>query len=166
MLTRSKSLTDSTFDPEIERTARRLRREFREQRMAERRRTLQDYFTPTVEGVAGSIAAPNVEAHNFELKPTLINMIQSSMQFGGLPNEDPNLHLKKFLRLTDTIKYNGVTTDAIRLRLFPFSVTEKVNEWFANMTPNSIYTWDDLTRHFLGKYFPPSRSAKLIADKS
>ena len=164
MLTRSKSLTGFEFDPEIEKTARRLRKESRARKMTERRRTLQDYFTPTAAGVAGSIVAPNVEANNFELKPALISMIQNSTQFGGTPNEDPNLHLKKFLRLTDTIKYNGVTNDAIRLRLFPLSVTEKVNEWFSILPANSIRTWENLTHQFMGKCFPPSRSAKLISE--
>ena len=51
--------------------------------MVARPLTLQDHITPNVEGVAGGISVPALEASNFELKPALINMIQNSLQFGG-----------------------------------------------------------------------------------
>jgi len=73
-----------------------------------------DFVTRGVQGIASSIARPNINAHNFELKLTLISMAQQS-QFGGTPLEDPNLHLSIFLDVYDTLKLNGVSTDAIRL---------------------------------------------------
>ncbi|XP_062076363.1 uncharacterized protein LOC133781409 [Humulus lupulus] len=55
----------------------------------------------------------------------MIQMVQTSVQFGGLPNEDPNLHIVNFLELRATFKFNGVSDDAIRLRLFPFSLWDR-----------------------------------------
>ncbi|KAL5574309.1 hypothetical protein UlMin_023906 [Ulmus minor] len=55
-------------------------------------------------------------------------MIQNSVQFGGLANDDPNLHIANFLEICDTFKHNGATDDAIRLRLFPFSLNSKAKE--------------------------------------
>src|SRR2546430_8905555 len=49
-------------------------------------------------------------------------MIQNHVQFYGLPNEDPNQHIANFLEYCDTVKMNGVSNDAIRLRLFSFSL--------------------------------------------
>ena len=62
-------------------------------------------------------------------------MIQSSVQFGGLANDDPNLHIANFLEIFYTFKHNGVTDDAIRLRLFPFSLNNKANAWLISLPP-------------------------------
>ena len=58
----------------------------------EQRRTLRDFVTPRVQGIASSIAHPIVDANNFKLKLALISMVQQS-QFGEMPLEDPNLHV-------------------------------------------------------------------------
>ena len=122
-------------DLEIERTSylRRKKQRIEEKRCETRRnstnmagggdnqrRTLRDFVTLGVPGIASSIACPTVDANNFELKPALISMVQQS-QFGGTPLEDPNLHLSVFIKMCDTLKLNGVSTDVIRLCLFPFS---------------------------------------------
>jgi len=88
-----------------------------------KRRTLRDYVTLGVHIQTPGITIPPVVAHNFELKPALISMVQQS-QFGGSPMEDPTLHLSVFLEVCDTLKINGVYTNAIRLRLFPFSLRD------------------------------------------
>jgi hypothetical protein len=58
---------------------------------------------------------------NPELKSALINLVQANL-FSGKPNEDSNAHLQHFLEVCRTFTIRGVTDDAIRLRLFPFSL--------------------------------------------
>ena len=67
------------------------------------------------------IARQQINANNFELKPPLISVVQQN-QFGENALVDPNAHLAIFLEIYDAIKMNGVPDDAIRLRLFPFSL--------------------------------------------
>ena len=81
-----------------------------------------------MDGTASWIRKPTVQANNFELKSSYINMIQNSVQFHGLPSEDPNLHIVYFLDICDMFRVNGVLDDAISLRLFLFSLKDKARE--------------------------------------
>lgn len=69
---------------------------------------------PTLDAVRGSIERSVINTSNFEINTTTIQMIQNTLQFRGNMMEDLNQHLKWFLQLCDTFKYNGVTDDAIR----------------------------------------------------
>ena len=82
------------------------------------RRTLMEYAQPSIEGTASCIRKPAIHANQFELKSSYVNMIQNSVQFHGLPNEDPNLHIAYFLDICDMFRVNDVPDDAIRLGLF------------------------------------------------
>ena len=76
-------------------------------------RALRDYVVPSINGSNSSIRRPPIAANNFEIKPTIIQMIQTSVQFGGLATDDPNAHITNFLEICDTFKHNGVSDDAI-----------------------------------------------------
>ncbi|KAK5802868.1 hypothetical protein PVK06_030496 [Gossypium arboreum] len=127
---------------------------------------MYDYAKPTLTGAESSIVRPAIAANNFELKPNTIQVIQQFVQFDGLQNEDPNTHLANFLELCDTFKINGVSNDAICLRLFPFSLRNKAKQWLNLLQRGSITTWEQMTKNFLLKYFPPAKTAKLRNDIS
>ncbi|KAL0463359.1 UNVERIFIED_CONTAM: hypothetical protein Slati_0223500 [Sesamum latifolium] len=78
-------------------------------------RPMMEYSLPTADGTISSIVKPSVEANNFEIKPSIIQIIRSSVQFYGLPDEDPNKHLMIFLEICDTFRFNGVSNDAVDL---------------------------------------------------
>lgn len=63
-------------------------------------------------------------------------------------------------------KYHGISDDAIRLRLFPHILCDKVLEWLDSQPIVSIRTWNDLTQKFYTKFFPPAKIAKLKHDIS
>ena len=67
--------------------------------MAEK--TLCDFSVPSAANV---VTGPNADVGdvNFELKSSLINMVQAS-PFCGKPNEDANAHLQNFLELCKTV---------------------------------------------------------------
>ncbi|XP_031101856.1 uncharacterized protein LOC116005760 [Ipomoea triloba] len=106
------------------------------------------------------IAYPGIEANNFELKTSMINLVQAN-QFGGSKLEDPKAHITHFDRICQTIKMNGVSMDAIKLRLFPFSLRDQALSWLNSFGPNHFNTWDQLYKSFMQEYYPPSKAAKL-----
>ena len=123
-------------------------------------RPLKDFAVPSEEEPHTSIVRPAIAANNFELKPSLVQIIQQN-QFSGNPTEDPNLHLATFVRFAETLKVNGVDPEAIRLRLFPFSLRDRASAWLNSLPSNSITTWNELKKAFLARYFPPSKTAQL-----
>ena len=85
MLTRSISDNNLYFDPEINLLIRDLRREQRQGRenqlnlnnMAQpERRTLGDFAMPDISGSFDGIVAPAIANNNFEIKPSIIQMVQ------------------------------------------------------------------------------------------
>ncbi|XP_031262802.1 uncharacterized protein LOC116120972 [Pistacia vera] len=126
-------------------------------------RTLREFSVPTVDGSFPSITRQSVQANNFEIKPTIIQMIQQSVQFGGNPNEDPNSHIANFFKICNTFKANGVLDDAIRLRLFPFSLKDKAKGWLLALPAGTITTWNEFAQRKLeiGEVKPTTVSLQL-----
>nr|GEW23990.1 reverse transcriptase domain-containing protein [Tanacetum cinerariifolium] len=96
--------------------------------------TMEELCQPSLNDWGGPIAPIAIQATNFGLKN---DMIQQS------------------------IKVNGVTDDALRLYLFPHSLTHHATAWFDRLPRNSINTFEQMAKMFLGKYFPPSMVTKL-----
>nr|GEU43878.1 reverse transcriptase domain-containing protein [Tanacetum cinerariifolium] len=78
-------------------------------------RTMKELCQSTLNGRGEPIAPIAIQAMNFGLKNDMIQQVQNSCQFHGLLGDDANKHLDKFLHVTQSIKVNGVTDDALRL---------------------------------------------------
>nr|GEV65388.1 reverse transcriptase domain-containing protein [Tanacetum cinerariifolium] len=104
---------------------------------------------------------PPSVATDFGLRHHMIQQVQNSCQFYGLPGDDANRHIDNFLEITQYMKQNGVFDDALRLSFFPYSLTHHATAWYDRLPRNSIPTFDDMMRKFLSKYFPPSMVTKL-----
>ena len=96
--------------------------------MADQRRTMSDYARPTLDSTGSCIVQPAIDANNFEVKASTMNMIYNRCQFDGMPHEDPHAHIKMFLDICNTVKQNGVSDDAFKLRLFPFTLNGKARD--------------------------------------
>lgn len=78
-----------------------------------------------------------------------------------MPSEYPCLHLKLFSEVSDAFKITGGTLEALRLRLFLFSLRDLARAWLNSIPLDSINTENDLAEKLLIKYFPPNKNAKL-----
>jgi len=95
----------------------------------------------------------------YELKPALINIVQSQ-QFCGKPHENANAQLQHFLELCDTFIVKNVAADAIHLCLFPFSLLGKAKQWFYSNKVECT-SWDKCANAFLKKFFPSGKTSAL-----
>ncbi|GJR03583.1 MAK10-like protein [Tanacetum coccineum] len=106
-------------------------------------RTLGDYSKPSHKGYRNTIELP--EGNNVvPLRSDTIRLVQNECSFHGLRSEDPNQHLKDFLKVVDSLDLDSENRERTRLR--------------------SITTWENLTTRFLAQFFPPGRIAKLRND--
>nr|GEV78062.1 hypothetical protein [Tanacetum cinerariifolium] len=111
-----------------------------------------------IEGYEDVIGVPPINANNFELKQTLINLVQSN-QFTG--RQDPHNHLRFFNKVTSTFRHPEVPNTTIKLLLFPFSLEGEARIWLDKEPPRSSLTWEDLVSKFINQFFPPSKTTYL-----
>ncbi|GJZ49607.1 zinc finger, CCHC-type containing protein [Tanacetum coccineum] len=98
------------------------------------------------------------------LRSDTIWLVQNGCLFYGLRSDDPNQHLKDFLKLVDSLNLDGKNRERTRLHLFQFSLRDQASNWLERLLAKSITTWEDLTTRFLAQFFPPGRTAKLRND--
>ncbi|KAM1084261.1 hypothetical protein ACFX19_022975 [Malus domestica] len=95
------------------------------------------------------------DGNSFEIKHHMLEILPT---FRGLPNEDANLHVAKFIVGCKNILIRGFSAEAIKLRLFPFTLKDKAETWLFTLPANSITTWQQLHTRFLNKYYPASKT--------
>ncbi|GJZ82604.1 reverse transcriptase domain-containing protein [Tanacetum coccineum] len=79
----------------------------------------------------------------------------------AIVNDDPHSHIRRFTKITQTVKLNQVPPDVIKLMLFPFSLEGAARTWLDKEPLNSITTWNDLVSKFVNHFFPPSKTTNL-----
>ncbi|GKF36843.1 zinc finger, CCHC-type containing protein, partial [Tanacetum coccineum] len=93
-----------------------------------------------------------------------IQLVQNGCSFHRLWSEDPNQHLKDFLKLVDSLDLDGENKERMRMCLFQFSLRDQACNWLECLPVGSITTWEDLTTRLLAQFFPPGRTVKLHND--
>ncbi|XP_052481182.1 uncharacterized protein LOC128035477 [Gossypium raimondii] len=129
------------FDPEIERTIRRLREQMnmalprnyevippiRNQNTNDpplpqdaqiQNRTIRDFVVPVLDDLQSGVVRPAIQVGNFELKPVMFQMLNLNGQYAGLPHEDAREDLKSFLLICVSFSQQGVPDDALKMQLF------------------------------------------------
>ncbi|GJX06327.1 hypothetical protein Tco_0194259 [Tanacetum coccineum] len=101
--------------------------------------TLGDYSKPSHEGYRNTIELP-IGNNLLHLQSDTIRLVLNGCSFHGLWSEDPNQHLKDFLKLMDSLDLNGENRERTRLRLFQFSLRDQASNWLERLPAGSITT--------------------------
>nr|GEU45537.1 MAK10-like protein [Tanacetum cinerariifolium] len=89
-------------------------------------RTLRDYSKPSHEGYRNTIELP--KGNNVvSLRSDTIRLVKNGCSFQGLWSEDPNQHLKDFLKLMDSLDLDVANRERRRLCLFQFSLRDQAS---------------------------------------
>ncbi|GJV22924.1 reverse transcriptase domain-containing protein [Tanacetum coccineum] len=123
-------------------------------------RTMAKMLQAPTEGYEDAIVVPAITADNFELKHSLLTLVQNK-QFFGHDKEDPHAHIRYFNKITSTMKFPNVPSTSVKLMLYPFSLEGAAQIWLEKEPPRSILTWDDLVSKFINNFFPPSKTTNL-----
>jgi hypothetical protein len=125
---------------------------------------MTEYNKCTIENIQNSTPWGALTGSNFELNASQIRLITELVKFHGLPNESANRHLAKFLQVSKNLKADTVSQDEIRLRLFPYTLEGRAEDWLASLPPGSITSWTQLSNAFLDEYFPPELTSRFRDD--
>ncbi|GJW17125.1 hypothetical protein Tco_0024561 [Tanacetum coccineum] len=107
-------------------------------------RTLGDYSKPSHEGYRNTIKLP-VGNNVVPLRFDTIRLVKNGCSCHGLRSDDPNQHLKDFVKLVNSLDLDGENRERTRLRLFQFSLRGQASNLLERLPAGSITTWDDLT---------------------
>nr|GEZ28310.1 reverse transcriptase domain-containing protein [Tanacetum cinerariifolium] len=83
-------------------------------------RMMEGLCQPSINGWGRPIAPIPIQATDFGLRHYMIQQVQNTYQFHGLPGDDANRHIDKFLEITQHMKQNGVFDDALVTQIDTF----------------------------------------------
>ncbi len=134
--------------------------------------TIKEMFAPPAENTLLCIAFPEDEPE-CEIKPGLIHALPTFTGYrertstnSGLSTTDPNKFLKEFHITCSDMKPPGVDINHLKLKAFPFALSDAAKEQLFDLPAASIFTWEEMHRTFLEKYFPASLATNIRKDIS
>lgn len=104
---------------------------------------------------SAKIASIEIEDTTFLVNLDFIKMVQSKC---FTPNDDAIQNLWNFNLLYNTTHIEGVSHDALHLKLFTYPLKGKVIDWFYSHR-KEFSTWEECDTTFILKYFSTEKAA-------
>ncbi|CAM8906684.1 unnamed protein product [Rhodiola kirilowii] len=82
-------------------------------------------------------------------------------KFSGAKGESATGHLKRYHGSCHNLRPYGATVDDFKLKAFYFSLTDSATDLFLYLPSDSIYSWEEMQRQFLTKYYPAGRAMQV-----
>ncbi|GJZ28174.1 hypothetical protein Tco_0572821 [Tanacetum coccineum] len=78
-------------------------------------------------------------AKEFAIKGNHLTLVKGN-QFDGRTKTDPHKHIHEFLGICDMFKYRDTENEAVRLMMFPPSLTGEAKAWLDELNEGTIKT--------------------------
>nr|GEU61658.1 hypothetical protein [Tanacetum cinerariifolium] len=108
-----------------------------------------------VTSTPGSAIANPETTNEFAIKGNHLILVKGN-QFDGRTKTDPHKNIHEFLRIYDMFNNRDTKNEAVRLMMFPLSLTGEANTWLDELNKGTIKTWDELRTAFISRFFPPA----------
>ncbi|GJZ14325.1 reverse transcriptase domain-containing protein [Tanacetum coccineum] len=102
-------------------------------------------------------------ANEFSIKGNHLTLVKGN-QFDDRTKIDPHKYIHEFLRICDMFKYRDTENEAVRLMMFPLSLTGEAKTWLDELNEGTIETWDELITTFISHFFPPALFDRLLGE--
>nr|GEX40584.1 MAK10-like protein [Tanacetum cinerariifolium] len=130
-------------------------------------RTLGDYSKPSHEGYRNTIELL-VGNNVVPLQSDTIRLVQNGCSFHGLRSEDPNKHLKDFLKLVDSIDLDGENRERTHLQDLALYDNESWNDprdlgkpVKEIVLPQDVSSTSDRRQHLMESHLAPIQPTQV-----
>ena len=104
--------------------------------------SMMDHMHPPRMSAPSCIVPPSEQ---MIIHPYLVPLL---LQFHGMENENPYIHIKDFEEVCHTFHEGNTSMKFMRLKLFPFTLKDNAKLWFNSLRPQSIRSWLELQTTF------------------
>ncbi|GJY11618.1 hypothetical protein Tco_0380927 [Tanacetum coccineum] len=110
-------------------------------------------------------------ANEFAIKGNHLTLVKGN-QFDGRIKTDLHKHIHEFLEICHMFKYRDNENEAIRLMMFPLSLTGEAKTWLDELNEGTIECLNEITQEVLNAvaggiflYKTPNQAYQLLEDK-
>ncbi|GKE83016.1 reverse transcriptase domain-containing protein, partial [Tanacetum coccineum] len=100
---------------------------------------------------------------NFVINSTHLKMICKN-KLDGYLRADSHDHIREFLAIYNMFRYGKTQSEAVKLMIFPLSLSDKAKTWFNELNEESITSWEQMRKAFINRFFPPSLFNRLLLE--
>ncbi|GKF37732.1 reverse transcriptase domain-containing protein, partial [Tanacetum coccineum] len=102
-------------------------------------------------------------ANEFAIKGNHLTLVKGN-QFDGRTKTDPHKHIHVFLEICGMFKYKDTENEAVRLMMFPLSLTREAKTWLDELNEGTIKKCDELWTTFISRFFPSALFNRLLRE--
>lgn len=94
----------------------------------------------------------------------MVQLLHPNGKFTDLPHKDPQILFKNFIEIINTYIPTGVSSDYVRMTLFPYSLLAVAKNWL-DMDPQKLHLYLVLpSKEALVSIFPSKKTTRLRSE--